>query len=83
MLVFWWLKTPLPGVCVAQLPAYAEALGLSVEDLTTAEMEGRTRIGKLLDFAREQLPGFEKAYVVDFAPQTGVRQTLCSRANMW
>jgi len=38
-------------------------------------MEGRLRIAKLLDFAREKMPGFENAYVVDFAPQTGVRQT--------
>ena len=29
----------------------------------------------LLEFAREHIPGFERAYVVDFAPQTGVRQT--------
>ncbi len=29
----------------------------------------------LLEFAREKVPGFEKAYFVDFAPQTGVRQT--------
>jgi hypothetical protein len=72
---FWWLKTPLPGVVWLNCPHMPKLSGLSVEDLTTAEMEGRTRIGTLLDFAREQLPGFEKAYVVDFAPQTGVRQT--------
>ena len=30
---------------------------------------------RLMDFARDNLPGFENAYVVDFAPQTGVRQT--------
>ena len=27
------------------------------------------------EFARENMPGFERAYFVDFAPQTGVRQT--------
>ncbi len=32
-------------------------------------------MGELLEFARKNLPGFENAYVVDFAPQTGVRQT--------
>jgi hypothetical protein len=49
--------------------------GLNTEDLTKAELEGRKRIARLLDFAREKMPGFEKAYVVDFAPQTGIRQT--------
>ena len=29
----------------------------------------------LLDYARANVPGFENAYFVDFAPQTGVRQT--------
>jgi FAD dependent oxidoreductase len=30
---------------------------------------------RLMVFARKSLPGLENAYVVDFAPQTGVRQT--------
>ncbi len=49
--------------------------GIKVADLTKAELEGRARMHRLLDYARESMPGFEKAYVVDFAPQTGVRQT--------
>lgn len=72
---FWWLKTPLPGVIWLNCPHMPKLSGLKVEDLTEAEIEGRRRISHLLDFAREKMPGFEKAYVVDFAPQTGVRQT--------
>ncbi|WP_274603427.1 FAD-dependent oxidoreductase [Agrobacterium salinitolerans] len=72
---FWWLKTPLPGVVWLNCPHMPKLSGLKVDDLTTAEIEGRSRIGHLLDFAREKMPGFENAYVVDFAPQTGVRQT--------
>jgi len=72
---FWWLKTPLPGVIWLNCPHMPKLSGLKVEDLTEAEIEGRRRISLLLDFAREKMPGFEKAYVVDFAPQTGVRQT--------
>lgn len=72
---FWWLKTPLPGVIWLNCPHIPKLSGLKVEDLTQAEMEGRARIGKLLEFARSEMPGFEKSYVVDFAPQTGVRQT--------
>lgn len=72
---FWWLKTPLPGIVWLNCPHMPKLSGMKVEDLTAAELEGRARIGRLLDFARENLPGFEKSYVVDFAPQTGVRQT--------
>jgi len=49
--------------------------GLAVDDLVKAEIEGRRRIQTLLEFVRSDMPGFENAYIVDFAPQTGVRQT--------
>jgi hypothetical protein len=49
--------------------------GLKVEDLTRAEIEGRKRIAALVDYARAHMPGFERSFVVDVAPQTGVRQT--------
>lgn len=72
---FWWLKTPLPGIVWLNCPHMPKLSGLKVEDLTHAEFEGRDRMAKLLEFARQNLPGFENAYVVDFAPQTGVRQS--------
>ena len=49
--------------------------GLKVADLTTADFEGRARMRAPVDFVRANFPGFENAFVVDFAPQTGVRQT--------
>ncbi|MBW8637770.1 FAD-dependent oxidoreductase [Hoeflea sp. WL0058] len=72
---YWWLKTPLPGVVWLNCPHIPKLDGLKVNDLTGVEFEGRRRMEELLDFARKNLPGFENAYVVDFAPQTGVRQT--------
>lgn len=72
---YWWLKTPLPGVVWLNCPHMPEFSGLKVDDLTAAEFEGRRRIDNLLTFARENMPGFENAHVVDFAPQTGVRTT--------
>lgn len=72
---FWWLKTPLPGVVWLNCPHVPKLHGLKVADLTAVEIEGRARMERLLTFAHENFPGFEKAYVVDFAPQTGVRQT--------
>ena len=72
---YWWLKTPLPGIVWCNCPHMTGFDGLKVKDLTAAEFEGRRRMQTLLEFAREKVPGFEKAYFVDFAPQTGVRQT--------
>jgi hypothetical protein len=71
----WWLKTPLPGVVWCNCPHMSGLDGLKVEDLTYAEMQGRKHIGALLEFVRERMPGFERCYLVDVAPQTGVRQT--------
>src|SRR5205807_579555 len=48
---------------------------LSVGDMTAAELEGRRRIASLMAFARAELPGFAHCYLVDVAPQLGVRQT--------
>jgi hypothetical protein len=71
----WWLKTPLPGIVWCNCPHMAGLDGQKVEDLTRAEIQGRKHIHALVDLVRQELPGFESCYVVDVAPQTGVRQT--------
>jgi hypothetical protein len=71
----WWLKTPLPGIVWCNCPHMAGFDGVSVEDLTRADFEGRKRMVALLAFIRAKMPGFEKAFIVDVAPQIGVRQT--------
>src|SRR5437867_9475240 len=71
----WWLKTPLPGVVWCNCPHMPGLDGLKVEDLTHAEIQGRKHIAKLLDYVRGHMPGFEHCYLVDVAPQTGIRQT--------
>jgi FAD-dependent oxidoreductase family protein len=71
----WWLRTPLPGVVWCNCPHMVGFDGVKVEDLTRADFEGRDRIAAVVAYARENLPGFENAFVVDVAPQIGVRQT--------
>ncbi len=71
----WWLLTPRPGVVWCNCPHIPGLDGLSVDDLTYVEFEGRRRFMKVLAFVREQLPGFRQAYILDAAPQVGVRQT--------
>jgi len=72
---YWWLKTPLPGIVWCNCPHMAGLDGQKVEDLTSAEVRGRGHLHALVDFVRGKLPGFENCFVVDVAPQTGVRQT--------
>ncbi|MYH43098.1 MAG: FAD-dependent oxidoreductase [Acidimicrobiia bacterium] len=71
----WWLKTPLRGVVWCNCPHMNGYDGLSVEDLTAADREGRKRIADLVEYVREHYPGFENAVVIDVAPQIGVRQS--------
>ena len=71
----WWLKTPLPGIVWCNCPHMTGLDALKVEDQTRADFEGRKRIYALVDFVRANMPGFRDCFVVDVAPQLGVRQT--------
>lgn len=71
----WWLKTPLPGVVWCNCPHMTGYDGADPASLTAAEFEARERIANVLEFVRAELPGFEKAYIVNVASQMGVRQT--------
>lgn len=71
----WWLKTPIPGVVWCNCPHMPGYDGISVEDLTKAEYEGRERMMNMYRFVRENLPGFEKADMLGAAEQVGVRTT--------
>jgi hypothetical protein len=71
----WWLKTPLPGIVWCNCPHMTGLDGLKVADLTRADFEGRGRIAAVIDYVHANLPGFKDCYLIDVAPQLGVRQT--------
>jgi hypothetical protein len=48
---------------------------LDVEDLTAVEVESRRWMVDLLDFYRGCMPGFEDAWILETAPQIGVRHS--------
>jgi len=77
----WWLKTPLPGVVWCNCPHMTGYDGADPESLTAAEFDARARIGAVVDYIGEHLPGFERSYVVDVAEQMGVRQTRLLRGE--
>ena len=48
--------------------------GTDFQELSDAEMLGRRQIASVAGFLKE-VPGFENSYVVDIAPQVGIRET--------
>ena len=66
---------PRNDQCRFGRPKMAGYSGLDVEDLTTVEIEGRRGMLTVLHFYRENVPGFENAYILDTASQLGVRHS--------
>ncbi|MBS1852728.1 MAG: FAD-dependent oxidoreductase [Acidobacteria bacterium] len=50
-------------------------LGVSSEDMTYAEMEGRLQARSYATFLRDRVPGFAHSYIVETGAQVGIRQT--------
>lgn len=48
--------------------------GVDANELSQGEILGRQQIADVFDFLRT-VPGFERSYIVDIAPQIGIRET--------
>jgi hypothetical protein len=49
--------------------------GTDVWQLSYGEVTGRKQVQDAFEFIREVTPGFERSYIVDIAPQVGIRET--------
>jgi len=49
--------------------------GLNVDDLTRAEVEGRRQVKEIYELIKENIPGCEKAILIDSGAQIGLRET--------
>ncbi|MGZ5111241.1 MAG: FAD-dependent oxidoreductase [Usitatibacter sp.] len=49
--------------------------GTDARQLSAAEREGRRQVTEYFRFLKARVPGFENSYVVDIAPQVGIRET--------
>ncbi len=49
--------------------------GLDADQLSFGEIEGRRQCWDVFEVIREVTPGFENAYIVEIAPQIGIRET--------
>lgn len=66
---------PREGILHFNMTRINEVNGLSVQDLTHAEMEGRRQAFLIADWLRSAVPYFKHAYVEKVACQVGVRET--------
>lgn len=44
-------------------------------DITRAEIEGRNQVAQLTKFMKDEIPGFHDSYLIEIAPQIGVRES--------
>ena len=49
--------------------------GTDARQLTHGEIQGRRQVRDAFAFIRSVTPGFEESYIVDIAPQVGIRET--------
>ncbi len=66
---------PREGILHFNMTRINEVNGLSVEDLTHAELEGRRQAFLIADWLRDTVPYFRNAYVEKVACQVGIRET--------
>ena len=49
--------------------------GADADDLAYAEVHGRRQVQEYFRFLKDSVPGFEQAYLLETAPQIGIRET--------
>jgi hypothetical protein len=49
--------------------------GIDAHELSFGEIEGRKQCWDVFSFIKEVTPGFDEAYIVEIAPQIGIRET--------
>ena len=66
---------PRNDVALFMAPKMAGYSPIDVEHLTAVEIEGRRRVREMLEFYRREMPGFERAWLIDTSPQIGTRHS--------
>ena len=56
-------------------PSGTAVSGIDARELSYGEVEGRRQCWDVFQFIKENTPGFEQAYIVEIAPQIGIRET--------
>lgn len=71
----FYCSTPHPREVIVNTTRVLRASGLSTEDLTRAEIEGREQAWAVWSLLKRHAGGFADSYLCQTAPQIGVRDT--------
>lgn len=72
---YHWRPSAREGITLCMGPRIQGYDVLDPRDSTKLEIKGKEMAMKTLEFLKENVPGFEKAFIVEFAPQFGIRTT--------
>jgi len=72
---YYWNPSARPGITLCMGPRVYGYDVLDPKDSTRLEIDGKFIAASALEFLREKLPGFENAFMVEYAPQFGIRVT--------
>ncbi len=72
---YYWNPSARPGITLCMGPRVYGYDVLDPKDSTRLEIDGKLIAANALEFLREKLPGFENAFMVEYAPQFGIRVT--------
>jgi hypothetical protein len=67
--------TPYDSVALFVTPKFTGYSALSIEDLTEVEFRSRDSARQILGWFRANMPGFERAWLMDTASQVGTRHS--------
>jgi hypothetical protein len=56
-------------------PSGTAVSGIDARELSYGEVEGRRQCWDVFQFIKDNTPGFEQSYIVEIAPQIGIRET--------
>lgn len=70
---YYW--NPNPGEITLNMTRIKGYLGVNGEQLTAATIDGRREVLKAVETLRQNVPGFENAYLLAMPAQIGVRET--------
>lgn len=73
--VHHWHNTTIEGIVWCNGPHFKNLNALDTKDLTFIEINARKRIFSAIDFYKQNIPGFEKSFLLETASQLGVRET--------
>ena len=70
-----YIKSPNPGEIYINSTRLLRTDATDIVSLTNAELEGQRQVGELVKVLREEVPGFENAFIAAIQPNLGVRET--------